>query len=537
MPFEISADTNGTTRISQIEPTGSSTHIADLAFSLYYNEWKKADMRGLAPSDSPLAGFSEPAAYKNAGTENDSVNYFGCYHPLVKNQPPGVVGVSRLQTHFQSDGGATNSFSMLIAAKAVKTVPISQAYFSILLPASVFGGTAWKLGGTGNGSKVKGPMEVLANVLGNIAIGNGLSGAVKSEGTFPVDKADEKKALLSGWQIPTSSVTLTTTNGFSFTCQSTQKQLMKVSVFDLRFWIPLYEIRIGGLTQGSWEPQQIQTWAMSVVASSPFVVERPLSIEGWNMDACAADFRRQGFVVIPGGVPKRAIQNALRAIHQSWAEKGIPQAQLPSFKALTWCPELCSTPPITDLYSKSVAPLILARWLQGPLPQVHWGQIALRFPAYGTSTVTPLLHLPSWHIDGIANADNGLEQGKLHSFSCLVGVLLKDVAVEHAGNLVVLEGGHTYMSQKIKKEGIDNLKAGKFPGIPKDGSLTPKPILGKAGDLVISHYLTPHAIDNNLTENIRYAVYFRVAAPSHEVGSRKVADLWHDFGGPAGWKN
>jgi hypothetical protein len=82
-------------------------------------------------------------------------------------------------------------------------------------------------------------------------------------------------------------------------------------------------------------------------------------------------------------------------------------------------------------------------------------------------------------------------------------------------------GGHKILSKRFREGGFDELMATRSPDfLKRDGNtarLFPKGFkttLGKAGDVVIAHYMTPHFITPNTTENVRCKAYFRVAGPS-----------------------
>jgi|GEM_PF-4442183 len=58
----------------------------------------------------------------------------------------------------------------------------------------------------------------------------------------------------------------------------------------------------------------------------------------------------QGYVLIPGVIPRERVNAALRAINHSLGE-GIDPARLTTFRAQSYAPELQRDPVITDLYN------------------------------------------------------------------------------------------------------------------------------------------------------------------------------------------
>src|SRR4051794_16430069 len=91
-------------------------------------------------------------------------------------------------------------------------------------------------------------------------------------------------------------------------------------------------------------------------------------------------FRAQGFVTLPGVVPRERVDAALRAINNSLGE-GVSKSDLAQFRAGSFCPELTSAAAITDLYNHTpLRELAKSAVGRGKLAKVTGGQIALRFP-------------------------------------------------------------------------------------------------------------------------------------------------------------
>ena len=63
--------------------------------------------------------------------------------------------------------------------------------------------------------------------------------------------------------------------------------------------------------------------------------------------------REEGYVLLPGAVPRELVETALGAINHSLGSEGMAKDALPGFRARTFTPELVTAPAILDLYGKS----------------------------------------------------------------------------------------------------------------------------------------------------------------------------------------
>src|SRR5512142_908850 len=104
-------------------------------------------------------------------------------------------------------------------------------------------------------------------------------------------------------------------------------------------------------------------------------------------------FYEQGFVQVPGVVPRIMVDQALRAINHSVGE-GMPADQMTKMRAQSYCSELQGEPVISDLLNRTPA-LALAESLigEGKIRPVRGGQIALRFPSMADPPPEPRPHL------------------------------------------------------------------------------------------------------------------------------------------------
>ena len=232
-------------------------------------------------------------------------------------------------------------------------------------------------------------------------------------------------------------------------------------------------------------------------------------------------FKDNGFVRLSGLIGPDIIRNALREVNR---QIGQSQSGVDQFKAKSFP----SQPEITNLFNKSGIPSLLKLLLGDKRnPYQGAGQLAIRFPGDACppgTTETNYNHSEAvrkgWHIDGCpSNFIPGITDhyGEIHNFDCLVGVLLSTTTQENSGELCVYPKSHydlaSYFQTKANLDAVYKKGNEKLPtGVKTDQVLKNKPVhcLGNAGDVFLANYMTAHYIAPNTSENIRYAVYFRV---------------------------
>jgi len=229
---------------------------------------------------------------------------------------------------------------------------------------------------------------------------------------------------------------------------------------------------------------------------------------------------RDGYLQLRGLVPRGRLDAALALINRSLGERGLPPDRLHEMRARTFCPELVGAPEIVALYAETPA-RALAEAAIGPVRVPAEGQIALRFPVAQPRAVVP-------HIDGLYAPDNGVPQGTLMHFTALLGVFLSDVTTPEAGNFTVWPGSHRVLEAHFRQHGLADISRS-FPSLEP---CRPRPLLGRAGDVVLAHYALAHAAAVNLRPNVRYAVFFRLYHARHEqAGTRPLTELWSQWEG------
>lgn len=180
--------------------------------------------------------------------------------------------------------------------------------------------------------------------------------------------------------------------------------------------------------------------------------------------------------------------------------------------------EAVSVPALIALLTGSPA-WYLAESLTGPgTLEVPWQvQVALNIP--------PFSHRPGGHhLDGFPpEAD-----GRPGTFTLLAGVLMSDQLDQDAGNLWVWPGTHVTHAEYFCEHGPEAFfTAAGYPPIRLPESVQ---IRGRAGDLLLAHYLLGHNIGGDTSGRVRRAVYFRLKRRGHDPRWREsLRDPWLDY--------
>ena len=234
-------------------------------------------------------------------------------------------------------------------------------------------------------------------------------------------------------------------------------------------------------------------------------------------------FYEQGYLVIPGVVPRIMVDDALKAINHSLGQ-GIPQDQVIKYSAQTYSPELTQSLAIADLYNRTPALTIAESAIgAGCIRQVKGGQIALRFPAMSEPPSQPRAHL-----DGMYTPTNGVKEGTIGNFTALLGVLLSELKEEFSGNFTVWPGSHFKHEAYFREHGPQSL----LNGMPPVDIGSPVQIMGQPGDIVLVHYLLAHSAAQNESSGIRYAIFFRLTHVDNDVQKwDSMTDVWLQWAG------
>ena len=235
------------------------------------------------------------------------------------------------------------------------------------------------------------------------------------------------------------------------------------------------------------------------------------------------EFYEQGYLLVPGVVPKARVDAALRVINHSLGQ-GMKEEDMTKFRAQSYCPELTRTDEIVGLVTKTPAWDFAESLIGvGEIDMPTSAQIALRFPGLHNPPSAPKPHL-----DGIHTPTNGVPKGVIMNFTMLVGVFLSDVPHDFAGNFTVWSGTHHQYEQYFQEHGAETI----LDGMPSIDLPPPTQLRVQAGDVAFVHYETAHAASLNISPNVRYALFFRLHRHGHN--DRKVAvmtDIWQEWDG------
>lgn len=227
------------------------------------------------------------------------------------------------------------------------------------------------------------------------------------------------------------------------------------------------------------------------------------------------EFAARGFLVLRQVVPPDVVHAASRAIDRL-IEHAPPD---PGVRGpYNYIEDTRKAPALTALLSGSPA-FELAESLTGP------GTLEPPWQMQVTLNIPPFPHRPGMHhIDG-APAE---PDGRPGTFTMLVGVLMSDQRDEDAGNLWVWPGTHLTHAEYFRVHGPDAFFAA--AGYPPIRLPEPEQVTGRAGDLVLAHYLLGHNIGGNTSRAVRRAVYYRLKRAGHNPRWREfLQDPWLEY--------
>lgn len=212
-------------------------------------------------------------------------------------------------------------------------------------------------------------------------------------------------------------------------------------------------------------------------------------------------FAAQGYVVVPQVVPRPLIAVARREIESQVARYPPPPGHLGSYSYFLACAPLA---PLCDLLFSSPSLSAAASLIEpGRFEAPEQVQIALNIPPYDHRPGGP-------HIDGLAPPE---PSGRPGTFTLLAGIFLTDQTAEWMGNVWVWPGSHRSTARYFREHGPDALiSSAPYPPIDLP---EPHQVTGRAGDLLLAHYLLGHNIGGNTSAVTREVVYFRLRREGH----------------------
>lgn len=228
-----------------------------------------------------------------------------------------------------------------------------------------------------------------------------------------------------------------------------------------------------------------------------------------------AEFAERGFVVVPQVIPPDLLRSATQAIERLIARRPPPAALRGPHH---YFPDAAKLPALAALLTSSPA-LALAESLTAPgsMEPIRQVQVALNIP--------PFPHRPGMHhIDGSPPEPGG----RPGTFTMLAGVLMSDQLDIDGGNLWIWPGTHLTHAAYFRDHGPDAFfEAGGYPPIQLP---EPVQVRGRAGDLLLAHYLLGHNIGGNTSPAVRRAVYVRLKRVGHDPRWREfLQDPWLEY--------
>lgn len=228
------------------------------------------------------------------------------------------------------------------------------------------------------------------------------------------------------------------------------------------------------------------------------------------------EFAGRGYLLIPQAVPHELIARASTRID------AIVAADPPGADVRGnhfYFPPAVDEPDLDATLHASPA-FDLARQLVGvsAMLDVPWQiQIALNIPNF--------LHKPGRpHIDSDRTEPTGEPVDR--TFTLLAGVMMSDQVAENSGNLWVWPGTHLTHARYFRENGAEAFCAYPDIHLPE-----PVQVTGRAGDLLLAHYLLGHNIGGNFaSEIVRRMLYFRIMRAGHEDHEEAfLQDAWLEF--------
>ena len=227
------------------------------------------------------------------------------------------------------------------------------------------------------------------------------------------------------------------------------------------------------------------------------------------------EFAERGYVVIPQVVPADLLAAATRTIDRIVEAKPPgDEVRGPHF----YFPGTAKVPSLLALLTETAAWSCLESLTgAGTLAVPEHVQVALNIP--------PFPHRPGRpHIDGYPP----LPDGRPGTFTMLACVLMSDQPGGDGGNLWTWPGTHLTHARYFAEHGPDAFF--EAAGYPPVGLPEPEQVSGRAGDLLLAHFLLGHNIGGNLADTTRRALYFRMKRHDHDPRWREfLRDAWLDY--------
>jgi hypothetical protein len=220
-------------------------------------------------------------------------------------------------------------------------------------------------------------------------------------------------------------------------------------------------------------------------------------------DGAKREFAERGYIVVPAVLSPQAVEEGMAMIDALVAHQPPP----PDHRGqhFYW-QRLESGDPLLGLLVDTGALDVAEQLVRlGRLEVPGQAQVALNIPPYD--------HRPErGHLDGVTPPE---ADGRPGTFTMLAGLLLTDQMVENMGNLWVWPGTHRTHEAYFRDRGPDALLASRaYPDIDLP---PPEQVRGRAGDVLLAHYMLSHNIGGNTSPNVRRVIYYRLQREGHRT--------------------
>jgi hypothetical protein len=232
-------------------------------------------------------------------------------------------------------------------------------------------------------------------------------------------------------------------------------------------------------------------------------------------------FVRDGALIRKSFVSPALVQAALRAVKE-WYDRSLDPSEIDNYSQKTFAPNLGDHRDLLNVYYHSGLTDLAAAFVSPEgIRSVSAAQIQIRVP----DELRVSQSEKSMHVDGVACPH--LEPTELRTFTLLAGVLLTEVNDVSEGALRYLPGAHIDMARWFREDWKLGARLQVPPAIGERPGI---PFLGRPGDVILLHHLTPHAVGANRTTKPRIMVYFRVKHERHDERMlESLYDPWLEF--------
>lgn len=209
------------------------------------------------------------------------------------------------------------------------------------------------------------------------------------------------------------------------------------------------------------------------------------------------------------------LESDLSSASRQQVEKWTARSFVPGIESDSRLRDLFDRSPLTQMAGEALSPNRAA--------VIERVQVQVRLAADGPyEQLAGMQPVKQWHCDGISCRH--LPRGTLNTFQLLLGILLSDVEDVTAGAAQFKLGGHVAMSRHFAGGGTTPADREVPPTVDDLPSVA---FTGQAGDVVIAHHLTPHAVGANSSTDNRVMAYARVRVEHHDqIASDQLTEPW-----------